>query len=280
MVEIEIVRDGQRRTVRLRGGAYVLGRHEACDIVLEDKGVSRRHARLLVDGDDVVVEDLGSGNGTLLGGVAISGPVALRDGATLDLHPFEVVVHIGRAGGPSAPPEAHLEIIDGPGTGMRFVLQGEAMGIGRADDQHIRLPDQGASRSHAMVVRRGAGWQIRDNHSINGTLVNGERQAEAVLRPGDIVSIGNTRLRYHVSGAPETSPVEELAAPRSPVEISDDPPGARTAPHPIAGRPPTTPPAAPSAPASTQEPLLLGILATLTLAVLAVGIYLFMRPAG
>jgi pSer/pThr/pTyr-binding forkhead associated (FHA) protein len=273
MVEIEIVRDGQRRTVRLRGGAYVLGRHEACDIVLEDREVSRRHARLLVDGDDVVVEDLGSGNGTLIGGVAISGPTALRDGATLDVHPFEVVVHIGRAGGAAAAPEAHLEIIDGPGTGMRFPLQGDAMGVGRADDQHIRLPDQGASRSHAMIVRRGATWQIRDNHSINGTLVNGERQAEAPLRSGDVISIGNTRLRFQVSGA-AGAPVEELAA-RGGAALSDDPPGAQTAPHPIGPR------STPAAPASAgQEPVLLGVLAALALAVLAVGIYLFMRPPG
>jgi pSer/pThr/pTyr-binding forkhead associated (FHA) protein len=274
MVEIEIVRDGQRRTVRLRGGAYVLGRHEACDIVLEDREVSRRHARLLVDGDDVVVEDLGSGNGTLLGGVAISGPVALRDGATLDLHPFEVVVHIGRAGGPAAEPEAHLEIIDGPGTGMRFTLQGEAMGVGRADDQHIRLPDQGASRSHAMIVRRGSGWQIRDNHSINGTLVNGERQAEAPLRSGDVISIGNTRLRFQVSGAADAPAVEELTA-RGGASLSDDPPGAQTAPHPIGSR--SRPPAAPPA---GQDSVLLSVLAALTLAVLAVGIYLFTRPTG
>ena len=42
--------------------------------------MSRRHARIVVDGDSVGVEDLESKNGTRVGGVAVSQPIALAVG--------------------------------------------------------------------------------------------------------------------------------------------------------------------------------------------------------
>ena len=42
--------------------------------------MSRRHARIVIDGDDVRIEDLGSKNGTTVGETAATGAVALRDG--------------------------------------------------------------------------------------------------------------------------------------------------------------------------------------------------------
>jgi hypothetical protein len=57
-------------------GELVLGRDQAsADLVIDDPGVSRRHARVLADGGGVVVEDLGSSNGTYVNGERISGPV-------------------------------------------------------------------------------------------------------------------------------------------------------------------------------------------------------------
>ncbi len=47
------------------------------DFVVDDPGVSRRHARLSLDDEGVVVEDLGSSNGTYINGQAISGPTRL-----------------------------------------------------------------------------------------------------------------------------------------------------------------------------------------------------------
>jgi len=58
---------------------YLIGRHPACEIVLDDRMVSRRHARLLVH-DSVVVEDLGSANGVFVDGIRVHGSqkLALR----------------------------------------------------------------------------------------------------------------------------------------------------------------------------------------------------------
>jgi pSer/pThr/pTyr-binding forkhead associated (FHA) protein len=75
MIELLIEREGGvARTVRLREGVFVLGRADTADIVLDDSEVSRRHARLLVDDGDVVVEDLGTQNGTWVGGERVEQP--------------------------------------------------------------------------------------------------------------------------------------------------------------------------------------------------------------
>jgi hypothetical protein len=68
------------------GAAYdlsegaVLGRGTEADIVLQDTFSSSRHARLAPQGGAVVLEDLGSTNGTYLNGEPLTGPQPLHDG--------------------------------------------------------------------------------------------------------------------------------------------------------------------------------------------------------
>jgi ABC-type multidrug transport system ATPase subunit len=68
--------------------------------------------------------------------------------------------------------------------------------IGRATDNDIVIPDVLASRHHATLVPTPDGAEIRDNRSINGTFVNGSRVESAMLRDGDVVTIGNVDLVY------------------------------------------------------------------------------------
>jgi DNA-binding winged helix-turn-helix (wHTH) protein len=58
----------------------VLGRESSCDVVVADRQISRYHARLTPTPEGVILEDLGSKNGTHHNGVALSGPVVLQDG--------------------------------------------------------------------------------------------------------------------------------------------------------------------------------------------------------
>jgi FHA domain len=68
------------------GSAYdlsdgaLLGRGEQADIQLEDGFASSRHARLVPQGDVMVLEDLGSTNGTYLNGEPLRGPQPLHPG--------------------------------------------------------------------------------------------------------------------------------------------------------------------------------------------------------
>ena len=62
-----------------RDGA-LLGRGDQVDIVLEDSFASSRHARLVPHGDVIVLEDLGSTNGTYLNDEPLRGPQPLHVG--------------------------------------------------------------------------------------------------------------------------------------------------------------------------------------------------------
>ena len=69
--------DGQRWMLR---GAMTLGRVEDCDIPINNRQVSRKHASITPTNEEVILEDLGSKNGTHCNGERITGPVALNDG--------------------------------------------------------------------------------------------------------------------------------------------------------------------------------------------------------
>ena len=71
-----------------------------------------------------------------------------------------------------------------------------AMKIGRATDNDIVINDVLASRHHATLLPSPNGTQIEDNRSINGTFVNGQRVDSAMLREGDVVTIGNVDLVF------------------------------------------------------------------------------------
>lgn len=62
---------GTANEVPLTRDSLVVGRASTSDIRLDDTGVSRRHAEIRLEGDDVVVVDLGSTNGTSVNGRAV-----------------------------------------------------------------------------------------------------------------------------------------------------------------------------------------------------------------
>ena len=67
------------RVLPLAEGENVIGRDPSCGVWLDQPGVSRRHARVVVTDDVAEIEDLGSTNGTFVSETAIAGPHPLRD---------------------------------------------------------------------------------------------------------------------------------------------------------------------------------------------------------
>jgi S-DNA-T family DNA segregation ATPase FtsK/SpoIIIE len=81
------------RRFRLRPGTVVVGRAPACEVVLRDTTLSRRHVALTIDADgDVTVDDLESHNGTWVDGEPVVAPVPLPPGGTLRLGALELAV--------------------------------------------------------------------------------------------------------------------------------------------------------------------------------------------
>jgi len=87
-----------------------------------------------------------------------------------------------------------LAVILGPDVGGRVVLD-RSIDMGRDPACELPLHDENVSWRHARVEDRGNGdWAVVDLGSTNGTLVNGQPCAGAILQPGDRIFIGKTVL--------------------------------------------------------------------------------------
>jgi hypothetical protein len=94
-----------------------------------------------------------------------------------------------------AAPGRYLELSDGEASSL-LPLEREVTHIGRGFTADLRLEDHRVSRTHAILVQRGATVRVLDDRSANGTFVNGRRIAESELQDGDVILIGPVVLRY------------------------------------------------------------------------------------
>ena len=88
------------RVIVLEDGDNIVGRDPECTVWLDASGVSRRHALIrTVPGDDaVLLQDLGSKNGTLVQGAPITSQVRLTDGAVIQIGSVELKLRIWSEG--------------------------------------------------------------------------------------------------------------------------------------------------------------------------------------
>ncbi len=83
---------GRRLPLPPQGG--VIGRSRDCEVVLEDAGVSRRHAELRLGADGWAVSDLGSTNGVRVNGQDAHTAHPLRPGDRIELGSTEIIFDI------------------------------------------------------------------------------------------------------------------------------------------------------------------------------------------
>lgn len=222
-IELHISRAGHPdRKISLQPGILHIGRAEDNDIVLADVSVSRRHARLEVTTEGIVVEDLGSGNGSFFAGKRIERQV-LGHGDVLSLEPFSLRVEfVGQGVGdvtdagdqtvqaPGELPLARLTIVSNHKMQQRdFPLQpGQPLTIGRSERNAIVLPEPASSRAHAELNHGPDGWALRDMGSSNGTFVNSRRVKEKRLEEGDRIRIGTVEMRFTMAARERTDGTE------------------------------------------------------------------------
>jgi DNA-binding winged helix-turn-helix (wHTH) protein len=91
-----IVAGGRR--IALTAGTNLIGRDPTATVLLDVSGVSRRHAQVVVDEREAVLEDLGSKNGTRVGETLLKGKVVLHDGDRILAGPVLIVYHASASG--------------------------------------------------------------------------------------------------------------------------------------------------------------------------------------
>ena len=127
--------------------SWVIGSSTDCDVVVDSPLASGRHCQLTETPDGLMVDDLGSTNGTYVNGTKVAGPIRLtaRDTVTL-----------GRTVPFPWPPELTTSIR-----------------IGRLADNDIVVDDARVSGHHArLIVVTGYRTTIEDTGSSNGTFLN------------------------------------------------------------------------------------------------------------
>jgi len=93
-----------------------------------------------------------------------------------------------------------LEILDGDRAGEVLPVGDATVRIGRKAGNDIVLADEKTSGVHCEIQPEGDRLVLKDLGSTNGTFLDGRRLTELVLTPGDIVTVGRTRVRFRAEG--------------------------------------------------------------------------------
>lgn len=138
---------GQEQVLEFQKTSIMIGRAAANDVCIDQGGVSRYHATITLEGDTLVVQDLGSTNGTLLGGKKIQ-TSNIATGDRLVLGDVAILVeHISDT--PAAAPGAPDALPDVTGTlapGMGAVpgISGQGFGMPTGSGSHEAVKDAAA----------------------------------------------------------------------------------------------------------------------------------------
>src|SRR5258708_37209474 len=99
------------------------------------------------------------------------------------------------------PTEIHLAqcklvVVKGATRGKEYVLSGDVIRVGKAEDNDLVLPEETVSRVHLEILRDAKGYLLRDLHSTNGTFLDGAEIREAYIGAGSVITVGAVQLRF------------------------------------------------------------------------------------
>ncbi len=90
-------------------------------------------------------------------------------------------------------------------TGLTQELKAEKTTIGRLDDNTFQIAEPSVSSHHCEVVLRGSEVVVRDLDSTNGTFIGAEKVTERVLKPGQVLRLGQVQMRLESDAAGASS---------------------------------------------------------------------------
>lgn len=93
-----------------------------------------------------------------------------------------------------------------------FAVSAPAMTIGRGATNDIIVRDARASRVHAHLAWGADGCTLVDLDSANGTRINGDLVRQAVVQVGDVIGIGDSKLRLEAGAAPSADDLQPIAS--------------------------------------------------------------------
>lgn len=89
--------------------------------------------------------------------------------------------------------------LSGPGKGATQEVMKALLVLGRSSDCDVVVNDPKASRKHAQVEYTSEGFEIKILSENNSMRINTEETARAILKDGDIISIGDSDIRFNTT---------------------------------------------------------------------------------
>jgi len=197
-----------------------IGRKSDNHIVLDEKNVSRRHARLLIKEDQYFIQDSGSGGGVKLNNEKIT-ESEIHTGDKIQIGNYVLHFDSGRPDDERTvfdaeeetvldeatvvdedrtlfyeEPEGKLIVIKSENLEGEIILEEDAVIIGRDEKTDIYVDDKRLSREHCKISKEGTRFTIEDLGSANGTFVNGQKVTQKTLENGDKIQVGSNSFEF------------------------------------------------------------------------------------
>lgn len=107
-----------------------------------------------------------------------------------------------------------IKVLNGPDKGAVYKLMSTHVKLGRGDDNDIVLKsDTRCSRYHASLSLTANGIEIRDISDKNSVIVNGQQVTHAILLPGSVIQLGDTKLQFDAGTNSALRPANQAQTP-------------------------------------------------------------------
>lgn len=91
-------------------------------------------------------------------------------------------------------------------TGRTHELKADKTTIGRLEDNTFQIAEASVSSHHCEVFLRGTDVVVRDLNSTNGTFIGAEKVTETVLKPGQVLRLGQIEMRLETDATTPPAP--------------------------------------------------------------------------
>jgi pSer/pThr/pTyr-binding forkhead associated (FHA) protein len=117
---------------------------------------------------------------------------------------------------------AKLVLLSAGMTGRTHDLKVDKTTIGRVEDNTFQIAEPSVSSHHCEILVKGSDVLVKDLNSTNGSYINGEKISESVLKPGQILRLGQIEMRLETDSAPAAKkPVDQTMVMQRGVSLTE-----------------------------------------------------------
>jgi pSer/pThr/pTyr-binding forkhead associated (FHA) protein len=208
---------------------YIIGRSQDCDLLIDNLGVSRQHAEIVLEGGVPILKDMKSNNGTYVNGKRVT-RYNLNDGDEIAIGKFTITFQQEAIAPPEdeAPAEGQAErqgdftlAIDSRLMDQRqrerasklkaYVLLGDSgdkrkavileksiFTIGKSQTCDVKVGGFFVARKHAIIFRDETSFRLIDTSQKGRTYLNESSIDDERLKDGDMIRVGRQKLQFMV----------------------------------------------------------------------------------